>query len=52
MTPDDLKSVIDVAIGNKVLLTYPQLILFVLLSGVAAYLGAYLKQKGSNVASR
>ncbi len=52
MTPDDIKSAIDVAINNKVLLTYPQLLLFVLLSGIAAYIGAYLKQKGSNLASK
>jgi len=52
MTAEDIKSAIDAAIANKVLLTYPQLVLFVLLSGIAAYLGAYLKQKGQNLASK
>jgi hypothetical protein len=52
MTTEDIRTAIDVAINNKVLLTYPQLILFVLCSGVAAYFGAYLKQKGSNLASK
>ncbi len=51
MTPEEIKSVIDTAIGNKVVLTYPQLALFVMLSAAAAYFGAYLKKKGENVAT-
>ncbi|HEY0548711.1 MAG TPA: hypothetical protein VGF13_03860 [Verrucomicrobiae bacterium] len=51
MTPEEIKSAIDAAIGAKVLLTYPQLIVFVLMSGIAAYFGAYLKKKGENLAT-
>ncbi|SRR6266542_5699231 len=52
MTPQEIKAVVDSVVAEKVLLTYPQLFLFVLLSGIAAYIGAYLKQKGQNLASR
>src|SRR6266498_5238831 len=52
MTPQEIKAVVDSVVAEKVLLTYPQLLLFVLLSGIAAYIGAYLKQKGSNLASK
>lgn len=52
MTTEEIRCAVDAAIGNKVLLTYPQLILFILLSGVAAYLGAYLKKKGENLATK
>ena len=51
MTADEIKAAIDAAIGAKVILTYPQLLLLVLLSGVAAYIGAYLKKKGENWAT-
>ena len=51
MTPEEIKAAIDAAIGAKVILTYPQLVLFVLLSGIAAYVGAYLKKKGENLAT-
>ena len=52
MTAEDVRAAVDAAIGARILLTYPQLILFVLLSGVAAYLGAYLRRKGENLATR
>lgn len=51
MTPNEIKAAIDAAIGAKIMLTYPQLILFVLLSGVAAFFGAYLKKKGEHLAT-
>jgi len=52
MTPDEIKTAVDAAVGNKVILTYPQLILFVLLAGIGAYFGAYLKMKGKNLAKK
>ena len=51
MTPEQLKAAIDVAIGNKIILSYSQMMVLVLLAGVAAYLGAYLKKKGENLAT-
>jgi hypothetical protein len=51
MSPEEIKATIDAAIGAKIMLTYPQLSLFVLLSGVAAYIGAYIKKKGENLAT-
>lgn len=52
MTLDDVKAAVDAAIGNKVILTYPQLVLFVILSGVAACIGSYLKKKGEGLATQ
>jgi hypothetical protein len=47
MTTEELKSVIDSAIGGKVIISYAQLIIILLLA-VAAYVVAYLKKKGEN----
>jgi hypothetical protein len=52
MTPDEFKTAIDSAVGAKVALTYPQLALFVLLSGAAAFLGAFLSEKAKNLATK
>jgi hypothetical protein len=51
MTPDDVKAAVNAAIDAKVLLTYTQLFAFVLLSGIAAFFGAYIKKKGENLAT-
>ena len=51
MNAEQVKAAVDAAIGSKIILSYAQLILFVLLSGAAAYLGAYLKKKGENWAT-
>lgn len=48
MTPEDIENAIDAALGNKIVLTYPVLFVLVIVLGLAAYLGAYIKQKGQN----
>lgn len=51
MTNQEVQAAVEAAIGAKVLLTYPHLVLFVLLSAGGAWWGAYLKQKGQNFAT-
>lgn len=51
MTPEDIKAVVNATIDSKIMLSYMQLFVFVLLSGVAAFLGAYIKKKGENLAT-
>lgn len=52
MTPDDIKATLDSLLANKILLSYPQLILFVILTGISAFLGTYLKQKAQGLATK
>ena len=51
MTPEQIKTAIDAAIGNRIVLTYSQMMIFALLAGVVAYLGSYLKKKGEDLAT-
>ncbi len=51
MTPEEIKAAINAAIEAKVVLTYTQLTIFVFFCAVAAYLGAYVKKKGENLAT-
>lgn len=51
MTPEQIKTAVDAAIGSKVVLTYFQMIILLLLVGVSAFLGSYLKKKGENLAT-
>ncbi|OGP71646.1 MAG: hypothetical protein A2W09_04280 [Deltaproteobacteria bacterium RBG_16_50_11] len=51
MKPEELKAAIDAAIGAKIILSYPQLALFVFITAVVAYFGAYFKKKGENLAT-
>lgn len=52
MTPEEIRSAINAVLADKVVLTWWQLGLVILLTGLAAYLGAYLKKKGENLATK
>lgn len=52
MTPEELRSAINGILADKIVLSWGQLAVGVLLTSCAAYLGAYLKQKGQNLATK
>ena len=52
MNSEEIRAVIEQVIASKIVLTYWQFALFIFLSAVAAYFGAYLKQKGMNLATK
>lgn len=51
MTPEEVRSVLNAALADKVVLSWWQLGILIMLTGIAAYVGAYLKKKGENLAS-
>ena len=51
MTPEQIKTAVDAAIGSKIILTYSQMIIFLILVGFSSFFGAYLKKKGENLAT-
>jgi hypothetical protein len=51
MTPEQVHSAINAVLADKIVLSWWQFAVVVLLSGIAAYCGAYLKKKGENLAS-
>jgi hypothetical protein len=56
ITANDIKAAVDAAIGSKIVLTFTQIFLLVVISavvgGVVAYFGSYLKKKGEDLATR
>jgi hypothetical protein len=52
MTPEEVRTAINVVLSDKTVLSWWQLVLVILLTGVAAYLGSYLKKKGENLATK
>ena len=52
MTPEDTRLVVETAINNSIGLKYWQIILLVVLSGVGAFIGAYLKAKAKSTATK
>jgi len=51
MTPEEVRSAINAGLADKVVLSWWPQGLVILLAGAAAYLGAYLKRKGENLAT-
>jgi hypothetical protein len=52
MNPEEVRVVINAALADKIVLNWWQLVLLVLLTGIAAYLGAYLRKKGEDLATK
>jgi hypothetical protein len=52
MTPEEVRTAINAVLSDKIVLSWWQLVLVILLTGVAAYLGSYLKKKGENLATK
>jgi len=52
MNPDQIKAAVDAALESKVVLSYAQLFIYTVVVGIAAFFGAYLKEKAKNYASK
>lgn len=51
-TTEDIRTALNTLISDKIVMTWWQLLIVVLASGVAAYIGAYLKKRGENLATK
>lgn len=52
MTPEEIKAVVEAAIERKEIFQWWHLVLWLFFTGMAAYLGTYLREKGKNVATK
>ena len=52
ITLDQLKAAVDAAIATKTVLSFPILVAFLVVGALGAFIGAYLKRKGENLATR
>ena len=51
-TLEEIRSALNTILSDKVIMTWWQLILMVIISGIAAYFGAYLKKRGEDRATQ
>lgn len=52
MNAEDIRSVVNAMLAEKAVLSWWQLVVWVLSMGIAAFFGAYLKKKGENLATK
>ncbi len=51
-TPEDFHVALNAFLHDKMVLSWWQLLVFVVVAGVAAYFGSYLKKRGENLATK
>jgi glutaredoxin-related protein len=52
MNPEDIRSALNAALSDKNVLSLWQIVLLTPICGFAAYVGAYLKRRGENLATK
>ncbi|HNX05480.1 MAG TPA: hypothetical protein PKI32_08255, partial [Opitutales bacterium] len=52
MSPEEVRVAVNSMLSDKIVMSWWQLGIVILLTGVAAYLGSYLKKKGENLATK